>query len=146
MRRESTSTVSLELKDYPVFLRVGWTAEERVYPQEVLVSLQLSYVARLSDDLASEDITTVIDYAELIGEIDNYSAQLGLDIRAHGYNHVRLLETYGYGLLCHLQVAFTQIHHLKVVLEKPALRSGLCKGGAVRVALVAAGSEPDAKS
>ena len=141
MSRESTSIVSLELKDYPVFLRVGWEAEERTYSQEVLVSLHLSYAATLSGDLASEDITTVLDYAELIGEIESYSAQFGAATREH--NHVRLLETYGYGLLGHLQAVFTQIRHLKVGLEKPALRSGLCKGGSVRVML---GSETEVKS
>ena len=116
----------LEIRDYPVFLALGWYPEERKCPQELLVSLTIGYHYQRP---ASEILTSVVDYDAVIKQVDKYSQSWQFD------SGVRLLETYGGGLVEDLLSSFPQIEDLEVTLQKKVFQDGFGKGASIKVRL-----------
>lgn len=125
------------VEEYPVMIVVGWPAAERRCPQEVLVSVELKYLGELhfaaqdQQERPDEQLSAVLDYSELITHIADYSAPFGVP----SSGGVRLLETFGQGLITYLQAQYPQIIQLDLILEKTALRAALCRGGSVKVGM-----------
>lgn len=141
MLAPSWTPLRILVAEYPVMIVVGWPAAERRYPQEVLVSVELKYLGELHHPDApqqQEQLSSVLDYSEFIAHIGEYSARF-----AAPSGGVRLLETFGQGLLTYLQAQYPQMTQLDLVLEKTALRTALCRGGSVKVGM-SASSEPGA--
>lgn len=129
-----SSSVRLELNQYPVLVSVGYLDEERMCPQQLLVSLRLEYKALLVapevyQDDSAEDIADMIDYGALITFVDQYSQKIRRS------SSVRLLETYCRGLMDQLLETYPQLQDLEVSVQKPALDQGLCRGGQVSLTL-----------
>jgi FolB domain-containing protein len=120
-RRVKLAVISI--KDYPVFVRVGYYEFERLAGQEVLVSLALEI-----GDLAEEE--ALLD--ELSGTLD-YGLVLATVTRLVGNCSVKLIESVvgkiGRGLLSE----FEQIKAIDVIVEKTRIPNGIAMGASVSV-------------
>ena len=59
---------SLEIRDYQVFVNLGWEAEERALKQEVRVSLELQFEAKPAACL-SDELSDTVCYRELCKKV-----------------------------------------------------------------------------
>lgn len=120
-----------------MFLALGWYSEERKCPQELLVSLKIAYHYQPP---VSESLTSVIDYDAVIQQVDKYS---------HSWRSgsgVRLLETYGGGLVEYLNSSFPQIQDLEVTLQKKVFHNGFGKGATIKISLSSSKSSVDIRN
>jgi dihydroneopterin aldolase len=111
---------ALEIKDYPVFVRLGCFPEEKKNGQTVFVTLK----AQLSITPGDSDLLSqTLDYGKLLQKID----LILMDQK------INLIETAVNRLGDHLLGGFPQIKHLWVSIHKPVLPSDLGKGAKISV-------------
>ena len=112
----------IDIKRYPVFMKLGVFKEEQIMGQEVLVSLR----AQIDCDnlsLIKDELGRTLDYGKLISALDEI-----LEDKAF-----KLVETAVDRVGTGLMQKFVQIHSLDIAIEKPLLPSGLGKGAKVSI-------------
>ncbi|MEZ4742594.1 MAG: dihydroneopterin aldolase [Bdellovibrionota bacterium] len=115
--------VTLEIKDFPVYVKIGVFPEERLGGQDLNLCLraELDYdVWDLSDDCPLPD---VVDYSQVIASIEKSLA---------GQN-IELLEVAVKIVGNMLMDKFSRICSLNIKLEKPVIPNGLSKGAAISI-------------
>lgn len=113
---------TIEIDEYPVFVRLGYYAQERLVGQDIRVSLSLQLDASI--DLGGrDDLAATLDYGAVLRRIDALVAG----------QEIRLVETVvdklGHGLLA----AFAQLAGVSVQVTKPLLPAGVGRGAGITV-------------
>lgn len=112
-------SLTIEIEDYPVFVRIGWYESERKQGQEVLVSLK----AQLSDVTSADSLNETTDYSDILAAID----RVLLD------REINLIETAVQTVADTVLENFSKIHAMQVTIEKQILPGSIAKGGRVKV-------------
>ena len=113
---------TIEIQDYPVFVRLGYFPQERLVGQEVLVSIEAQLHPSV-DPSRGDDLKKTVDYGELLEGVNGVLK--GAEIK--------LVETACDQVAQKLMQSFSDIEKLTVSIEKTALPSGIAKGARVRV-------------
>ncbi|MFK7872231.1 MAG: dihydroneopterin aldolase [Oligoflexales bacterium] len=113
---------TLEIERYPIFVRIGHYAQERLQGQEVLVSI-VAELPTLPEHIELED---TVDYSHIFALMDDLLKD----------QDVYLLETAVNRLGVGLCAAFSMLKHLRVTIEKPVLPDGLNRGARVSISEV----------
>lgn len=113
----------ISIGGYPVYMRLGCFAEERLAGQEVKVSLKLEGPEGMTGREASLLDLPTLDYGQVLGCIDSLLAG----------KEVALIETavamVGHGLLA----KFPALLGVEVVITKPILPGHINKGAEISV-------------
>lgn len=110
----------IQVKNYPVFMKVGYFPSERARPQEVKISLEVK-------------IRPILPVAEKLENTLDYGALLALLDRKLIGSEVKLLES-----LCEIigntiLEAFQKTESVKVTVEKLSLPNSIGKGANITV-------------
>jgi dihydroneopterin aldolase len=113
----------ITIEKYPVYVKIGHFARERLVGQELLVSLAVDL---LPQDFASmaDELEATLDYSQLFAAID----------RELAHHEIKLLESAVLRLGQQLLQSFEVIAAVEVRIEKPVLPHGLNKGARVSIA------------
>jgi dihydroneopterin aldolase len=114
--------VRIHIQNYPVFLRVGYFPEERVRPQEVLISLKIDLPLKQGWD--HDSLANTVDYGQVICALDTWLTG----------QEIPLLESVCCQTGRNLLAAFPGIARLWVKVQKPVIPGGLNKGAQISVA------------
>lgn len=115
MRMDVTS---LEILNYPVFIRIGCFDSEKLHGQEILISIDAQ-----TKDTELDDVSATIDYGDILGFIDNLLHD----------KKINLIETVLNKIGSGLVENFRTLHSVTVTVEKTILPKSIAKGGKVRV-------------
>ncbi len=111
----------IEIRDYPVFMKIGWTKAERLAPQEVLVSLTAQLNTSCEEHI-EDHLDLTLDYAVMMKHIDEI-----LETK-----EFKLIETIVSRLGHSFLRDFELIKSLEVAVEKK-IPFGLAKGATIKI-------------
>jgi len=112
----------IHIRDYPVFLKLGYYDQERKLGQDVLVSMEVVLVEGLEPG-RRDDLGDTINYAELVTTVNEL-------IRGR---EIKLVETIVELIGTTVLEKFTMAHSVKVEVEKRVLPQDLVRGARISV-------------
>ncbi|MCF7812633.1 dihydroneopterin aldolase [Candidatus Gracilibacteria bacterium] len=98
--------MKFELRNIPLFVRLGTTKSERNTPQKVLVSINFEYDTHTA--VQTDDIVDTIDYYQIRQWIQNFGQE----------KEFHLLETLHEAMLGKCQQQFSEAKNIVLCIEK----------------------------
>ena len=112
----------IKIQNYPVFVKVGYFANERLVGQNLLVSIEAK-IQPLAERRGNDALSDTVDYGALLVAIDE----------ALLCKEIKLIETVAEVVEDALMRQFNRIASLEVTIEKPILPDNMGKGARVSV-------------
>ena len=114
--------MQMSIKNYPVFMKLGFRTEERYKAQNVLVSLSMELSSHVDPEL-SDDLERALDYGKITGFLDDI-------LEGQEY---KLIETVVNKIGLSLIENFEPISKVDVKVEKTCLPQMVLKTGRVTI-------------